>query len=71
MNIHRRLCTVITDILRVIDDPEVDFLTLQHLQAELRIVNPYPSMYPDDWKRFIEHIDIWLESVTTPYASAC
>lgn len=68
MNIHRRLCAVITDILRVIDDPEVDFLTLQNLQAELRIVNPYPSMYPDDWKRFIDHIDIWLESVTTPYA---
>jgi len=71
MNIHRRLCEVITTILRVIDDPEVDFFSLQKLQSELREANPYPSMYPDDWRRFIEHIDIWLETVATPYAEEC
>lgn len=70
MNAHKKIRGVIAQIIDCIDNPERDFFALEKLQQALRAANPYPSMYPEDWQRFISEIDVWLESVTTPYAGA-
>jgi hypothetical protein len=45
----------------------MDLVTLQSMQEALKRENYNPIMYPDDWRRFLEEVDIWLEAIATPY----
>jgi len=69
MNAHHNIKQYIGRVFTAVSGATMDLVTLLSMQEALKRENYNPDMYPEDWRRFLEEVDIWLEAIATPYAA--
>jgi hypothetical protein len=70
MNAHHNIKKYIGRVFNAVSSSTMDLVTLIAMQEALKRENYNPDMYPSDWRRFLEEVDIWLEAIATPYAES-
>lgn len=68
MNAHHNINQYIRRVFHAVNQNDADLGTLLSMQEAIKRENYNPVMYPDDWRRFLDEVDIWLEAIATPYA---
>ena len=69
MNAHHKIMENLQQIFLLLHRGEYAQAELCRLSDKLRHENYNPHMYPPEWQRFLEQVDIALEAITSPHAA--